>query len=163
MSRMAQIVWWLEQVEAARRAVAEARTERRQPRWPGVLDEDVRARRARVAPLPKTPPAQEIIRGATITGERDEERARSIPAATRSGGAGSGNSPFRRAPTPISGGFSAGSGGGGMNSAGGRTAWPCPATSCRLPTRCHQGGVLRARRHTRHGDRPICPARRCPP
>ncbi|WP_454634765.1 relaxase/mobilization nuclease domain-containing protein [Bradyrhizobium cenepequi] len=119
MSRMAQIVWWLEQVEAARRAVAEARTERRQPRWPGVLDEDVRARRARVAPLPKTPPAQEIIRGATITGERDEERARSIPAATRSGGAGSGNSPFRRAPTPISGGFSAGSGGGGMNSAGG--------------------------------------------
>ncbi len=75
MSRAAQIVWWLEQVEAARRAVAEARAERRRPRRPGALDEDVRARRARVAPLPKTPPAQDIIRGATITGEWDEERA----------------------------------------------------------------------------------------
>ena len=119
MSRTAQIVWWLEQVEAARRAVAEARTERRQPRRPGLLDEDVRARRARVAPLPKTPPAQEIIRGATITGERDEERARSIPAATGGGGVGPGASPSRGASSPISGGFSAGSGGAGMNSAGG--------------------------------------------
>ncbi|MBX9647672.1 MAG: relaxase/mobilization nuclease domain-containing protein [Xanthobacteraceae bacterium] len=119
MSRTAQIVWWLEQVEAARRAVAEARTERWQPRRPGLLDEDVRARRARVAPLPKRPPAQEIIRGATITGERDEERARSIPAAGGGGGTGPGASPMRGAPTPISGGFSAGSNGAGMKSAGG--------------------------------------------
>jgi len=119
MNRMDQIVWWLEQVEAARRVMAEARAERRPPRRPGLLDEDVRAHRARVASLPKTPLAREIIRGATITGERDEERARSIPAATGGGGAGPGASPSRGAPSPISGGFSAGSGGVGMNSAGG--------------------------------------------
>jgi len=107
MSRAAQIVWWLEQVEAARRAVAEARAERRRPRRPGALDEDVRARRARVAPLPKTPPAQDIIRGATITGEWDEERARPIPAASGGGGAGPGTAPLRGAPSPISGGFGA--------------------------------------------------------
>ncbi|MEH6952834.1 relaxase/mobilization nuclease domain-containing protein (plasmid) [Nitrobacter sp. NHB1] len=107
MSRAAQIVWWFEQVDAARRAVAEAQAERRRPRRPGVLDEDVRARRARVALLPKTPPAQDIIRGATITGERDEERARSIPAAGVAGGAGPGAAPLRDAPSPISGGFGA--------------------------------------------------------
>mgnify|MGYP001082400515 CR=1 FL=1 len=119
MNRAAQIAWWLEQVEAARRAVAEARTERRQPRRPGLLDEDVSARRARVVPLPKTPPAQEIIRGVTITGERDEERARSIPATSGGGGAGPGASPSRGAPNPISGGFSAGASGAGMSSGGG--------------------------------------------
>ena len=119
MSRATQIVWWLEQVEAARRAVAEARAERRRPRRSGLLDEDSGAPRARVAPLSKTPPAQEIIRGATITGERDEERARSIPAAGGGGGAGPGASPSRGAPSPISGGFGAGAGGAGMNSTGG--------------------------------------------
>jgi type IV secretory pathway VirD2 relaxase len=118
MSRTAQIVWWLEQVEAARRAVAEARAERRRPGRPGVLDEDVRARRARVAPLPKTPPAQDIIRGATITGERDEERARSIPIAGGGGGAGPGTSSLRGAQSPIPGGFGASAAGGGMSSGG---------------------------------------------
>ncbi|ABE65107.1 conserved hypothetical protein (plasmid) [Nitrobacter hamburgensis X14] len=72
-----------------------------------MLDEDVRARRARVAPLPNTPPAQDIIRGATITGERDEERARSIAAVGGGGGAGPGAAPLRGAPSPISGGFGA--------------------------------------------------------
>ncbi|CAX24232.1 conserved protein of unknown function; putative partition protein [Methylorubrum extorquens DM4] len=110
MSRAAQIVWWLEQVEAARRAVVEARTERRQPRRPGLSDEDIRAKRVRVAPLPKTPPAQEIIRGATITGERDEERARSIPAAAGGAGTGSGAAPSQSTPRPIAGGFAAGGG-----------------------------------------------------
>lgn len=118
MSRAAQIVWWLEQVDVARRAVAEARAERRRPRRPGVLDEDLRARRARVAPLPKTPPAQDIIRGATITGERDEERARSIPSAGGGGGAIPGASPLQGAPSPISGGFGAGASGAGMSSGG---------------------------------------------
>lgn len=117
MSGAAQIVWWLEQIEAARRAVAEARAQRRRPRGrSGVLDEDVRVRRARVAPLPKMPPAQDIIRGATITGERDEERTRSIPAAGGGGGAGPGAAPLRAAPSPISGGF--GASGAGMSSGG---------------------------------------------
>lgn len=125
MSRAAQIVWWLEQVEVARRAVAEARAERRRPRRSGVLDEDVRARRARVAPLPKTPSAQDIICGATITGERDEDRARSIPAAAGGGGAGSGSAPLRGAPSPVSGRFGAsgaamGSGGAGQGGPLGR-------------------------------------------
>lgn len=118
MSRAAQIVWWLEQVEAARRAVAEARAERRRPRRPGGLDDNVGARQVHVAPLPKMPPAQDIIRGATITGERDEERARSIPAASGGAGAGPGASPSRGARGPISGGISAGAGG-GVNSTGG--------------------------------------------
>jgi type IV secretory pathway VirD2 relaxase len=116
MSRTAQIVWWLEQVEVARRTVAEARAERRRPRGPGVLDDDVRARRARIAPLPKAPPAQDIMRGATITGERDEERARSTPAAAGGGGANPGAAPLRGAPSPIAGGF--GAGGAGTSSGG---------------------------------------------
>lgn len=110
MSRAAQIVWWLEQVDAARRAVAEAREERRRPRRPGMLDEEVRARRARVVPLPKTPPAQDIVRGATITGERDEERARSIPAAGGGASAGPGELSSQSTPRPIPGGFAAGGG-----------------------------------------------------
>lgn len=123
MSRAAQIVWWLEQVEAARRAVVEARAERRRPRRPGGLDDNVRARQVHVAPLPKMPPAQDIIRGATITGERDEERARAIPAASGGAGAGPGASPSRGAPGPISGGISAGAGA-GVNSTGGGQGGP---------------------------------------
>lgn len=115
MSRAAQIVWWLEQVEAARRAVAKARAARRRP---GVLDDDNRARRVRVAPLPKTPAAYDIIRGATITGERDEERARSIPAAAVCGGAGSGASPSRGTPRPISGGVGGAGRSGGTGQGG---------------------------------------------
>lgn len=116
MSRTTQIVWWLEQVEAARRAVAEARAERRRPRGPGVLDEDIRARRARIVPLPKALPAQDIIRGSTITGKRDEERARSIPATAGGGGARPGGPPLRSAPSPIPGG--SGAGGAGTRSGG---------------------------------------------
>jgi len=123
LSRAAQIVWWLEQVEAARRAVAEARAERRRPRQPGGLDDNVGARQVHVAPLPKMPPAQDIIRGATITGERDEERARSIPAASGGAGAGPGASPSRGARGPISGGSSAGAGA-GVNSTGGGQGGP---------------------------------------
>lgn len=121
MSRAAQIIWWLEQVEAARRAVAEARAERR--RRPGGLDDNVGARQVHVAPLPKMPPAKDIIRGATITGERDEERARSIPAASGGAGAGPGASPSRGARGPTSGGMSAGAGA-GVNSTGGGQGGP---------------------------------------
>jgi type IV secretory pathway VirD2 relaxase len=116
MSRAAQIVWWLEQVEVARRAVAKARAERRQPRRPGLLDEHVRARRARIAPLPKTPVAQDIIRGATITGERDEERARSLPQTSGGGGSAGGQRSSASPAPPIAGGV----GGGGQGGALGR-------------------------------------------
>jgi type IV secretion system T-DNA border endonuclease VirD2 len=125
MSRATQIDWWLEQVEAARQTVAEARAERRPPPGSRALDDDIGARRAQVPPLPKAPPAQDIIRGATITGERDEERARSIPAVAGGGGARPGAAPLRGAPSPIPGGFGAGgaeksSGGAGQGGALGR-------------------------------------------
>ncbi|MFN5670320.1 hypothetical protein [Bradyrhizobium sp.] len=88
MNRAIQITWWVEQVEATRHAVAQAREERLRPRPSGLLEDDLRRRRARVPPLPKSPPVKEIIQGATITGERDEERARALPAVSGGGGAG---------------------------------------------------------------------------
>ena len=117
MSRAAQIDWWLEQVGAVRRAVAEARAERRQPSWPGGLDDDIRAKRARVPPLPKAPPAQDIIRGETIAGERDEERTRSLPPTS---GGGGGASRQRGSPSqapPVVGGTSRGGQGGPLGRA----------------------------------------------
>ena len=117
MSRAAQIDWWLEQVGAVRRAVAEARAERRQPSWPRGLDDDIRAKRARVPPLPKAPPAQDIIRGETIAGERDEERTRSLPPTS---GGGGGASRQRGSPSqapPVVGGTSRGGQGGPLGRA----------------------------------------------
>jgi type IV secretion system T-DNA border endonuclease VirD2 len=114
MSRASQIVWWLEQVEAARRAVAQARAERRRPHGPGVLDDDVRARRARIAPLPKTPPAEDFIRGATIAGARDEERSRSLPQTSGGGGGGASGQSASRSQAPlVATGMSRGGGRGG--------------------------------------------------
>lgn len=111
----AQIVWWLDQIESARRAVARAREERRRPRRPGALEDEPRGRRAHVAPLPKSLSAHELIRGATITGQRDDERARSLPQASGRGGGASGQagSPAR-VPAPIA----AGMGGGGAGQGG---------------------------------------------
>ena len=106
MTRAAQIAWWVAQVEAARTAVGAAAQSRRQPRSFGGLDEEPRQRAARVAPLPNTPPAHEVIRGQTITGGRDEERARSLPIASGGGGAGGRSAtPRGAAPAPIVGGL----------------------------------------------------------
>ncbi|ABE64875.1 conserved hypothetical protein (plasmid) [Nitrobacter hamburgensis X14] len=117
MNRVAEIAWWIEHVEAARRAVAQGREDRRRSRSAAALDDDVRAKRGRIDPLPKMPAAQAIIRGATITGKRDEERARSVPVASGGSGAGARSSgPSGAAASPISGGFSAGAA--GMNSGG---------------------------------------------
>ncbi len=105
MNRAAQIAWWVAQVEAARTAVGAAAQSRRQPRSFSGLDEEPRRRAGRVAPLPKTPPAHEVIRGQTITGGRDDERSRSLPARS-AGGGGNGAAPARpAAPAPIAGGF----------------------------------------------------------
>jgi type IV secretory pathway VirD2 relaxase len=117
MSRAAQITWWLEQVEVARRAVVQGREDRRRPRPAVALDNDVRARRARVAPLPKTPAAQDIIRGATITGERDEERARSLPQASGGGGGAGGQRGSPSQTPPIAGGMNGGGEGGALGRA----------------------------------------------
>ena len=117
MTRAAQIGWWLEQVEATRRAVVTAREERRR-RGPAIgFDEEPRGRGGRVAPLPSSAPAHTVIRGTTITGAQDEERRRSLPG---SSGGGSGGSPALRpafGPSPIPGGLS---GGGGQGSAAAR-------------------------------------------
>jgi len=105
MTRAAQIAWWLEQVEAARRSVQDASHARRRPQLGGGLDDDRKPRSDRVAQLPKTRPADEIIRGETITGGRDEERSRALPA-TSVGGGGDRAAPSRpSAQAPVAGGF----------------------------------------------------------
>jgi type IV secretory pathway VirD2 relaxase len=114
MNRTAQIAWWVAQVEAARTAVGAAAQSRRQPQSFGGLEEEPRARAARVAPLPKAQPAHEVIRGQTITGGRDEERSRSLPASSAGGGGGGATSPRPAAPAPIGGGF----GGAGQGAVG---------------------------------------------
>lgn len=114
MNRAAQIAWWVAQVEAARTAVGAAAQSRRQPRAFGGLDEERRRRAARTAPLPKAPPADQVIRGQTITGGRDEERSRTLPASSAGGGGGGGTSPRPAARSPIAGGF----GGAGQGAVG---------------------------------------------
>ncbi len=114
MNRVAQIAWWVAQVEAARTAVGAAAQSRRQPQAFGGLDEEPRRRAGRVAPIPKAPPAHEVIRGQTITGGRDEERSRSLPASSAGGGGGGAASPRPAAQSPIAGGF----GGGGQGAVG---------------------------------------------
>jgi type IV secretory pathway VirD2 relaxase len=105
MNRAEQIAWWVAQVEAARTAVGTAVQSRRQPRGFGGLDEEPPQRAVRVAPLAKAPPAHEVIRGQTITGGRDAERSRSLPASSAGGGGGGGTSPRPAAQLPIAGGF----------------------------------------------------------
>ncbi|OPH81343.1 relaxase/mobilization nuclease domain-containing protein [Nitrobacter vulgaris] len=107
MNRAAQIAWWVDQVEAARTAVGTAAQTRRQPRGFGVLEEEPSRRAARVAPLPKAAPADQVIRGQTITGGRDEERSRLLPASSAGGGSQGGAArPATQA--PIAGGLSGG-------------------------------------------------------
>ena len=112
MTRAAQITWWVEQVEATRRAVGAAREERRSRRPASILeDEEFRGRRGRIAPLPTSPAASEIIRGTTTSGGQDEERRRGLPAGT------GGGSPSRLQAPSSSG--RAGNGGGGGSGIGG--------------------------------------------
>ena len=105
MSRAAQIVWWVEQGEAARRAVSEANYARRRPRQLAGLDDELKRRRGRVALLSKTPPANQIISGETITGGQDEERSRSLPATSAGGGRGRAAGPRPAVQAPHAGGF----------------------------------------------------------
>ncbi|MFC3207596.1 relaxase/mobilization nuclease domain-containing protein [Aquamicrobium soli] len=114
MNRAAQIAWWVAQVEAARTAVGAAAQSRRQPRSFSGLDEEPRRRAARVAPLAKAPPAHEVIRGQTITGDRDEERMRSLPVSSGGGDGGGAVSPRAATSAPIAGGF----GGAGQGAVG---------------------------------------------
>lgn len=109
MSRSVQIEWWMEQVEATRRAVAVAREERGRPRQSNLFDD--RSRAARVSPLPKVAPAAHVVlRGATITGGRDEERARSLPASSGGGGGAASSAAPRSGSAASAGGISTGGG-----------------------------------------------------
>lgn len=113
MSRAAQIEWWLEQVDTARRTVDAARDERRRPRRSGGLDEELRPRAAR-GPAPRTTPAHVIIRGATVSGGLDEERLRRLPAPSGGGAGRQAASPKPgSAAAPIEGGLPGGGGGPG--------------------------------------------------
>ncbi|OYZ90210.1 MAG: hypothetical protein B7X99_17735, partial [Rhizobiales bacterium 17-65-6] len=114
MSRTAQIEWWLEQVEAARRTLDAGRDERRRPRRSGALDDELRPKAARAAPAPGATPAHVIIRGATLSGGLDEERRRRLPAPSGGGAGRQAASPRSgSAATPIEGGLSGGGGGQG--------------------------------------------------
>ena len=116
MSRAAQIEWWLERVEAARRSVDAAQEDRRRPRQSSSPDDAPRPRAARPAPAQTTASAHVIIRGATLSGGRDEDWRRSLPAA--SGGAGSGDRAGSSRSGPIAKDFS----GGGAGQGGGSLA-----------------------------------------
>lgn len=112
MNRAAQIAWWVEQVEATRRGLGASREERRPRRPSSPFDDDeVRRRGGRVAPLPASPSAAQLIRGTTITGGEDEERRRELQAAG-GGGASSGGQAESIRSRPAIGGGSTGSGGG---------------------------------------------------
>ncbi len=110
MSRSARIEWWLEQVEATRRAIGAAHEERGRPRPSSLVDD--RSRAVRVAPLPKVAAAAHVVlRGATITGGRDEERARSLPASSGGGGGAASSASPRSGSASIVGGKSMGGSG----------------------------------------------------
>jgi len=119
LSRAAQIEWWLERVEAARRSVDAAQEDRRGPRKSNSLDDASRPRAARPAPAQTAASAHVIIRGATLSSGRDEERRRSLPAASGGGDSGNraGSSRSGSAAAPIAGSSSeggAGQGGGSL-------------------------------------------------
>jgi type IV secretory pathway VirD2 relaxase len=102
------------QVEAVRTAVIPAAQSRRRPEGFSGLDEEPRHRAARAAPLPKALPADQVIRGQTITGRGDEEKSRSLPASP-AGVGGGGAAPARAAAqSPIAGGL----GGAGQGAVG---------------------------------------------
>ncbi len=77
MTEAARVEWWAEQISGARRAIAVAQEERRQP-YRRLPDEDPRGRRSRVPALPPANSERADISGATVTGNRDAERARSL-------------------------------------------------------------------------------------
>ena len=82
MNRAAQIAWWTDRIDAAGKSIGDAQARRRR------LDEDTgRARGGGPAP-PQSARAHEILHGATITGQRDEERLRRLPASSGGGGGG---------------------------------------------------------------------------
>ncbi|BCH04978.1 hypothetical protein MesoLj131b_69770 (plasmid) [Mesorhizobium sp. 131-2-5] len=106
MSRADHIGWWLEQVNAARRAVETAGEERRRPRRPRPLDEE-RQPKAKRGSQPPGPSSQADIRGTTISGGQDEERRRFLPVAARRGAGGlAGNSGSGSSAAPIAGNLS---------------------------------------------------------
>ena len=83
MTRAAQIVWWIEQVEAARVRVGEGRDRRRRLVPPSPTDDEIFC--SRRAALPDVAPPR-VIRGRTITGAFDEERSRVLPVSPGGGG-----------------------------------------------------------------------------
>lgn len=118
MSRAAQIVWWTEQVEAARDRVARARNERRRVASSGFGDDEFRQGRGTSALL-AMPPAREGIRGRTITGDLDDERSRALPSSSGGGGAGNGSAASAGAGANSVGvGASGGAAGGGLGGGG---------------------------------------------
>ncbi len=107
MTRSAQIAWWAERIDAARRGIGEAQLRRRR------FDEDRVPARSKSPPPAGSERAHEVVRGQTITGRRDEERLRGLPSS--SGAGAGGGAPARAAARsePVVGG---GGGGAGVSS-----------------------------------------------
>ena len=107
MSRAVQIDWWVEQVELARRNVGAGRDERQRSLRLNPLDEELRARAGRGASLPNPQAAHITLRGATIAGERDDERSRRLLSSS-GGGGGSASAPPGNSSAKSAGGLAGG-------------------------------------------------------
>jgi len=105
MTRAAQIAWWAERIDAARSRIGDAQARRRR------FDEDFGRTRSVVPSSSEPERAHEAIRGATITGQRDEERSRRLPISS-GGGGGSAARVGARSSSAMANGGGAGSGGG---------------------------------------------------
>ena len=111
MSRADQISWWIDQGAAMRGRIAEGMAARRHlsGSW---LDEDVRRGKGERLSSAAVSDRRPALTGATITGQRDEERSRSLRAM-----AGSAGSPAAHGHA-IAKNWSGGSGGGAGSAAG---------------------------------------------
>ncbi len=111
MTRSAQIAWWTQKFDSVRDQIVAAQVRRCR------FDEDIVRARSTATPPTGSERAHEIIRGQSITGRRDEERSRRLPA---SSGGGGGGMVARREARSSSGIGSAGGAGSGAGAAIGR-------------------------------------------
>ena len=105
MNRAALIAWWTDRIDAAGKSIGDAQARRRR------LDEDIGRARGVAPGSPQVARAHEILRGETITGQRDEERLRRLHAPSGGGGGGGTAARTRARSSPMMG-SGTGSGGG---------------------------------------------------
>ena len=128
MTRAAQIGWWTQTIDAARHAIVDAQARRRR------LDDEFTRARGVAPTAPQRARTHEIIRGETISGERDEERARRLPIVSGGGGRGGGTAtPSSGRPAPDLG---SGDGARPASALAVAISWPCATLARRLSDAC---------------------------